>query len=199
MTRLLWVGILLVALAGPAFGGIPDAGFSDVSFYQAIRGQEAILVCPAADLTPPTSFFDVTVMSQFNRPLEDVEVVCTFANANVTVLDEIRDTTDVNGFCRIPIHAGTIITGPRGTTALSSEYTVTCETVVLKTGTVYVLSPDLDGADIVGPLDFSVFALDWLLTGVIPPPGLRSDYNQDGSVNPLDFSIFALHWLQVFP
>lgn len=191
MTRLFWVGILLVVLAAPVFADVPDPLYSEHNWILP-KSATCIWVCPIGD----ASGLDVIVRSQFNLPMENVAVVLTFADTRVRVFAPITDTTDASGFAHLVIKAGSNSTAAKA--AINSGYTISANGVPLETSTVYVVSPDLDGADTVGPLDFAVFALDYTQAMAIPP-GLRSDYNQDGSCTALDFAQFALHYGHTFP
>jgi hypothetical protein len=194
MTRLFWVGILLLAFAAPAFANVPTAENSSVAWVQTI-GPGAVWVCPKAD---NMSDIEVTVRDQFNLPMNAVLVTATIANPLVAVKAPIQGFTDVNGHLHLLVHAGVNATGAAPGPAISTGVTVTCLGVQLFNQPTYMLSPDLDGLNIVGALDFSIFATDYLKSLAIPP-GCRSDFDQNGTVNQLDFSKFALHFGQVFP
>ena len=187
MTRLFCIGIVVAAVlfAMPAFASVPFPGNCTIEWYQPVEDDTLILVCPQGDGTK----LDVTVLDQFSLPIALQTVTATFADTRVCA-DPISGITDANGYVRLTIQAGANASAgmqPR----VSSDYSVVCMGMTLKTATVSIMSPDYNCASVVDGLDYSFFSLDWLKNG----GSIRSDFNDDKTVDGLDYSIFALHWL----
>ncbi|MCX5801729.1 MAG: hypothetical protein NTX17_10115 [Candidatus Eisenbacteria bacterium] len=197
MTRFLCVVILVLAVAAPAFAFVPDPGNTTVSWVNPLSST-CFWVCPDGD----ASGLEVYVNDQNNQPLQNVVVTVAIANPLVVVLNTaaLVATTDVNGYASFTLYAGTDANDANA--ALSTQVTVTGSYASVNyefyDATMYCVSPDLDGASTVGPLDYSVFQLDWLKSMAVPP-GYRSDYNRDGTVNALDYSKFQLHYGHTYP
>jgi hypothetical protein len=203
MTRLFCVGIVVAAVlfAVPALASVPFPDNCDVTFTGNLAGTGIVLVCPQGDETGGFSALNVTVRDQFNLAIPGQLVTVAFSptlppsppgpgGPGVCVYAAISGTTDAAGFVHLSLPIGTdntVASAPR----VGSGYTVSCMGVTVGTGTVAVMSPDMNCNPNVDGLDFAMFALEYGLTA----PGLKCDFDNDGTVGGLDFALFALHWL----
>lgn len=194
MTRLFLVGVLLLAFAAPAFASVPAPENSSVAWVNPI-GPGAVWVGPSAN---NMSEIEVIIRDEFSLPMNAVMVTVTIVNPLVIVKAPIQGLTDINGRVQMRVNAGVNATGAAPGPAINSDVSVKCLGVQFLAQPVYILSPDLDGLNTVGPLDFAVFATDYLKSLAIPP-GCRSDFDRNGTVNQLDYAKFALHYGETYP
>jgi len=159
-------------------------------------GGAKALVCPGGD---GSSIF-VSIMDISGPPLAGATVTATITSPCDMVCAPITGVTNTVGQVWLNVAAGVNTPTPPCCVVMTEivcmSTTIPWCPICAPPGGACVpidsrdwISPDMNADCQVNPLDFSIFAVDWL------GAACRTDYNCDIAINALDFTLFALHWL----
>jgi hypothetical protein len=204
--------VLVVAIAACAVAlaaahvrtsSIPSPDYSCWTWYDRECDGERVFLCPAGD----GSWMKVSVRDHLNVAMPGCIVTADLsATCDMCLCGTVRAVTDANGCAYLYVCGGLDVSDTTlccvATTSVQClavpipyyDDGCSCDTTngdgeAADSDNEPWLSPDLDGDCVVGGLDFSIFASDWL------SGACRSDLDCDGTVGGLDFSMFAGHWL----